>query len=38
MNKIYKYNTATSENMHINKVPELEKKFNNTFHRTNDAF
>ena len=33
-NKIYKYMTATSKNVYINKLDDMINEYNNTYHRT----
>ena len=33
-NKIYKYLTAISKNVYIDKLDDMVSKFNNTYHRT----
>ena len=33
-NKIYKYMTSISKNVYINKLDDIVKKYNNTFHRS----
>ena len=33
-NKIYKYKTAISKNMYIDKLDDIVKKYNNTYHTT----
>ena len=33
-NKIYKYMTATSKNVYINKLDDIVNEYNNTYHRT----
>ena len=33
-NKIYKYMTSVSKNGYINKLDDIVKKYNNTYHRT----
>ena len=33
-NKIYKCMTSTSKNVYIDKLDEIVKKYNNTYHRT----
>ena len=33
-NKIYKYMTATSKNVYIDKLDDIVNEYNNTFHRT----
>ena len=32
-NKIYKYMTSTSKNVHIDKLDDIVNKYNNTYHR-----
>ena len=32
-NKIYKYVTSTSKNVHIDKLDDIVNKYNNTYHR-----
>ena len=32
-NKIYKYMTSTSKNVHIDKLDDMVNKYNNTYHR-----
>ena len=33
-NKIYKYMTALSKNVYINKLDDIVNKYNNTYHST----
>ena len=33
-NKIYKYMTSLSKNMHLDKLDDIVNKYNNTYHRT----
>ena len=33
-NKIYKYMTAVSKNVYINKLDDIVNEYNNTYHRT----
>ena len=33
-NKIYKYMTAISKNVYINKLDDIVNEYNNTYHRT----
>ena len=33
-NKIYKYKTAISKNVYIDKLDDIVKKYNNTYHTT----
>ena len=33
-NKIYKYMTSISENVYIDKLDDIVKKYNNTYHRS----
>ena len=33
-NKIYKYMTAISKNVHIDKLDDIVDEYNNTYHRT----
>ena len=35
-NKIYKYMTSTSKNVYINKLDNMNNKYNNAYHSTNE--